>query len=283
METICKCCGEKIKFKLEDVIGGHRALCGDSKIAENYVWLMGDKKAKIIFSSPPYNGNNKLYDFYEDNLESSEFVKLNLDVLKNCIKYLSGFAFWNLSYNCNSRWQFLEIVYRIIKELKLEFLELIVWSKKTSLPITSKTALTRKYEDIFLFGDEESIKQDLEFYCLSRNDRGAWFNKKNQKGISNFWELRPSGIQTETHQACYPPELVIKGLELMSNRGDICLDPFLGLFTNIISANMCGRWGYGLELSEVYFSAGLNRWKKMTGRDPIKVGNITEMEKKKKR
>lgn len=276
METICKCCGEKIKFKLENVIGGHRALCGDSKIAENYIWLMGGKLAKVCFTSPPYNGDNKLYSFYRDNLRSKEFIDFNLQVVENVKKYLSGYIFWNLSYNRNSRWEFMEIFYRILKESKLEFLELIIWDKLHGLPITSKGLLTRQYESILLAGDSDSIKEDLELFYLGKNDRGAFFNKKTNRGITNLWKIGTNGTQTKEHKACYPRELVIKGLELMSKKGEICIDPFLGLFTTILSAQSIGQWGYGIELSEVYFCAGLQRWMKQTGQKPIKVCNINE-------
>src|ERR1700746_4008295 len=43
--------------RLGDVwhIGGHRLVCGDSTKPETYQALLGDKRAQMVFSDPPYN------------------------------------------------------------------------------------------------------------------------------------------------------------------------------------------------------------------------------------
>ncbi|MGD0576502.1 MAG: site-specific DNA-methyltransferase [Candidatus Staskawiczbacteria bacterium] len=276
METICKCCGEKIEFELKDVIGGHRALCGDSKDPRNFDKLMEGKFAKVCFTSAPYNANNKLYSFYRDNLKSKEYIDFNLKVVENVRRHLRGYLFWNLSYNRKSRWEFIEIFYRILKESRMEFLELILWDKLHGLPIISKNLLTRQHESILLAGDSDSIREDLELFYLGKNDRGAYFNKKTNKGITNLWKIGTNGTQTKEHQACYPIKLPIRALELMGEKNSIVIDPYLGLFTTILSAQSVGQWGYGIELSEVYFCAGLQRWIKQTGQTPVKICNINE-------
>src|SRR3990167_10597760 len=48
---------EEPKTKLGDLyqLGTHRLLCGDSTKEESYKILMGDEKAQMVFTDPPYN------------------------------------------------------------------------------------------------------------------------------------------------------------------------------------------------------------------------------------
>jgi DNA modification methylase/DNA-directed RNA polymerase subunit F len=264
---------EKPKTKLGDLyqLGDHRLLCGDATKKEDVERLMGEENAKLVFTSPPYNMAGGMYENYEDNLKSEEYIRFNIQVIENVKSYLKGFIFWNISYNKNARWEFIEIIHRIIKETGLKFLELIIWDKGHALPITSKEGLTRRYEDILLVGDEESISQDLELYFLGRNDKRAYFNKSNQKGITNYWRIGTNKTQLENHLACYPVALPRKGIELMTNRGEIVLDPFLGSGTTLIASETIGRKCYGLELDPKYCDVIIQRWETLTNKTAKKL------------
>ena len=266
------------KVKLGDLyeINGHRILCGDSRNPEHIEKLMGGGFAKLAFSSPPYNMAGGMYQNYSDDLKSEEYIKFNLDVINNCRKFLKGFIFWNISYNKNARSEFIEIIYKIIKETGLQFLELIVWNKGHALPITSKEGFTRQYEDILLVGDKDSIQTDLELYFCGRNDRRAYFNKKTNRGITNYWNLGTGKSQQKNLLACFPTALPVRGIELMTSRGDIVLDPFLGSGTTLIASERTGRKCFGCEIDPIYVELTLNRWKGLFGTEPIKICNINE-------
>lgn len=269
---------EKIKepkMKLGDLyqLGKHRLLCGNATKKENVERLMGGEIAKLVFTSPPYNMGGQMYEEYEDNLKSEEYIKFNIEVIENIKSCLKGFIFWNLNYNKNARWEFIEIFYRIIKETGLRFLEMICWDKGHALPITSREGLTRQYENILLMGDEDSISKDLEFYFLGRNDRRAYFNKKNQKGITNYWKIGTNKTQIKGNLACFPVALPKKGIELMTDREDIVLDPFIGSGTTIIAAEKTGRKGYGIEIDPKYCDVIIARWEKFTRQKSKLISN----------
>lgn len=57
-------------------LGRHQLLCGDSTRREDILRLMGDHKAHMIFTDPPYNVNYKSDDgkaIANDNMESAQF------------------------------------------------------------------------------------------------------------------------------------------------------------------------------------------------------------------
>jgi len=264
---------EEPKSKLGDLyeLGNHRVLCGDSTKVEDVEKLMNNRYGKVLFTSPPYNMNAGMYENYEDNLKKEEYIQFNLDVINLFKNRLRGFLFWNISYNKNSRDDFIEIIYNIIKKTGLKFLELIIWNKKHGMPITSKEMLTRQYEDILLVGDNESIKEDLELFFCGRNDKTAYFNKKTKKGITNYWEIGTNNTQLKNLLACYPVELPVKAIIMMSSEMDTIIDPFLGSGSTLIACEKTNRICYGMELDPKYIDVIVQRYVDYTGNNKIKL------------
>lgn len=259
---------DKPIVKLGDIwhLGKHRLMCGDSTNKNDVEKLMKGDFAKCIFTSPPYNMSSKMYENYEDNLESKKYIDFNLNVVNIWINYLKGFLFWNISYNKNSRWEFIEILYKIVKETGIKFMELIVWDKGHGMPITSKEMLTRQYEDILMVGNEDAISEDMELYCLGTTDKKAYFNKKTGKGISNYWRISTGNTQLDNHKACFPLELPIKAIKLTTSIDDIVVDCFGGSGTTLIAAEKTDRKCYTMELDPVYCDVIIKRWEKLTGK-----------------
>jgi len=254
-------------------LGDHRLICGDCTDKAVVDKVMGGEFAKTVFTSPPYNMNSNLYKDYSDNLKSEKYIEFNLEVVNNIKPHLRGYLFWNLSYNKNSRWEFLEIFYRIIKQSGLRFLEMIVWDKGHGLPITSSEMLTRSYEDILLMADEDSIVKELDLVGLFGTEKRAYFNKKTMKGITNYWRVGTNKSQIDELLACFPIELPERGIILTTNSGDIVLEPFLGSGTTLIACERLGRKCRAVEISPAYCAVAIQRWVDVTGGVPELIAN----------
>lgn len=155
-------------------MGKHSLLCGDSADADAWGAIMGEQKAHLCFTSPPYNMGKTDYfygDNYADDMSSSEYVAFNLQVANRVVQHLRGFLCWNISYNRNARGEFLDIAYRL-SQTGLTFLELVVWHKKRALPISADTMLTRMYEDVFVYATDNAM-QDIETFWVGTNRRNA--------------------------------------------------------------------------------------------------------------
>ena len=243
-------------------LGEHLLVCGDSTDEKSY--NIFENKINLCFSSPPYNMNAKLYDEYEDNIESKKYIDFNMKIIDNVQNKLNGFIFWNISYNKNSRIEFIKIMNKMIEKKGMEFLELIVWNKKTALPITSDRMLTRNYEDIIVIGNEEAVSEEINWYYLGCTDEKAAFNRKTNQGLNNYWEIVPNKIQIEGHNACFPVELPAKAIRIMTKVGDLVIDPFGGSGTTLIACEQMGRKCRMIEYSPEYCQVIINRWEKLT-------------------
>ena len=252
-------------------LGEHRLMCGDSTSKEDVDRLIDNKDIKCVFTSPPYNMNANMYDGYNDNLASEEYIEFNLKVIENIKKYLKGFLFWNISYNKNSRWEFIEIMYRIIKQTGLKFMELIVWDKGHGMPIVSKDMLTRRYEDILMVGDEDTISQDMELYCIGTTEKKAYFNKKNNKGITNYWKVDTNNSQIKENKACFPVNLPAKAIRLCTQENDNIMEPFGGSGSTLIACEQLKRKCCIMEYDEILCQVIIDRWENFTGKKAIKL------------
>lgn len=253
--------------KLGDIwiLGKHRLMCGDSTSKKDVERLMNGEKIKCLFTSPPYNMGSDLYENYTDDLESKKYIDFNLNVIKTWTDYIRGYLFWNISYNKNTRWEFIEILYRIIKESGLRYMELIVWDKGHGMPIVSKDMLTRQYEDILMLGDDKSISNDMELYYLGTTEKRGYFNKKKGKGITNYWRIGTGNTQLDNHKACFPVELPARAIELTTQEEEIVVDCFGGSGTTLIAAEQLNRRCYMMELDPTYCDVIVKRWEKLTG------------------
>jgi DNA modification methylase len=246
------------KAKLGDIykLGNHFLMCGDSTNEKMITTLMQGKKADLVFTSPPYNGNNKLSDGdvfrnktnkklygdgYEDNLSSEDYINFCKKVLNICFENTEGFIFWNVNYNANSRNEYIKQIYD-----KLDYLiEQIAWIKSSAIPL--KGTMRRAWEPIYLFSTNKKSPNYKEV-------------------VTNKWEISNTGVQYENHKACFPVELAAKGINIIKPQTGIVLEPFGGSGSTLIACEQLGRSCYCMELDPKYIDVIIQRWENFTGK-----------------
>lgn len=260
-----------VKFGDIYELGNHRLMCGDSSNINDVNKLLNKEKIKTLFTSPPYNMAQNLYKNYKDNLKRKEFIQFNINIINIWKKHIIGYLFWNINYNRNSRSEFIEILYRIIKEMKMRFLELIIWDKGHAIPINSSDMLTRQYENILLMGQEEQIINDLEFIYLGTKFRKANLFKNSYTGFTNYWKINSNKIQIKDNLACFPVELPGRGIIMTTKEKDIIADPFGGSGTTLIACEQLNRRCRMMEIDPHYCDIIIARWQKWTGKKTKKI------------
>jgi DNA modification methylase len=96
----------------------------------------------------------------------------------------------------------------------------------------------------------------------------SWaYNKKTLNKITNLWEIdNTNNVHDVNHRAAFPVELPGRGIRLMTNTGDLVVDPFGGTGTTLIAAEKYQRRSGLIELSPVYCDQIIARWQQYTGR-----------------
>lgn len=72
------------------------------------------------------------------------------------------------------------------------------------------------------------------------------------KATDSVWEIPSSSSSRIGHPAPFPEELARRAIEILSYKGDVVLDPFLGSGTTAVAAQQTDRQYIGYELSEEY-------------------------------
>lgn len=249
--------------KLGDIwlLGQHRVMCGDSTDKAHVARLMGGKKADLTFTSPPYNANTKVGDGdifngkkskklygegYSDNKTSNDYLAFVKKALENSFLSTNGFIFWNVSYNANARFEYIQQISEFLPHL----IEQICWKKSSTIPF--KGSLMRDWEPIYIFSTTKGLSLGITDV------------------VSNHWEINNTNSQTESHKACFPVALPKKGMGLVKITSGIVYDPFLGSGTTVIAAETEGRVCYGMELSPAYVDVIVARWEQFTGKKAIR-------------
>src|SRR5947207_10778229 len=113
-------------------------------------------------------------------------------------------------------------------------------------------------------------KHETCWYAVRDGKTSHWQGDRTQTTV---WEIannnpfgNPQREQSWGHGTQKPVECMRRPIANNSRPGQAVYDPFLGLGTSLIAAEMTGRVCYGLELNPAYVDVIVRRWQLFTGR-----------------
>jgi DNA modification methylase len=189
-------------------LGQHRILCGDATDPASYRQLLGDEKARMVFTDPPYNvpirgnvsglGAVKHGEFIMASGEMScaEFT----DFLKNTLAHLARHsADGSIHYICMD-WRHISEIMAAGQETYSELKNLCVWNKANG----GMGALYRsKHELVFVF--KQGTAQHVNNVQLGRHGR----NRTNVWDYPGATSLNPErNEQLAMHPTVKPVAMV---------------------------------------------------------------------------
>lgn len=230
-------------------LGKHRVICGDSTKAETYDQLLGDKKANLVVTDPPYNVDveETAGKILNDNMPDSDFYQFLFDMFTQVEKHMetdaSIYVFHADTEGLNFR--------KAFKDAGFYLSGCCIW-KKNSL-VLGRSPYQWQHEPC-LFGWKQKGKHQ-------------WFSDRKQTTI---WEYdRPKS--SKDHPTMKPIPLMAYPIQNSSMRGTIVLDPFLCSGSTLMAADQTGRVCYGIELDEKFVDVIVKRYIESTGNDNVTV------------
>ena len=246
-------------------MGNHKIICGDCTDPATLKRLMGEEKAAICWTDPPWNlaygesiKNNdnglgwKKRTIQNDNLgdKFGEFAhKFCRAIYDNLVP--GGILYMAMS---PQEWglimQQLEEVDKVDnKSIGFHWSSTIIWAKD-SLVVSRKDYHTQ-YEPVWY-----GWKSDAARVC-----------KVEDRKQSDLWNI-PRPKRSDEHPTMKPVELVARSLRNSSQPGDIVIDFFGGSGTTMAAAEGCDRRSRLAELDPKYVAVTLQRWVDITGGKP---------------
>ncbi|WP_312161116.1 DNA methyltransferase [Phenylobacterium sp.] len=256
------------------VLGRHRLVCGDAREPTDYVALLGDEQADLIFTDPPYNvpidghvtglGKVRHREFAMATGEMSEaaFTTFLTESLAASADVCRNGAIAFVCMDWRHMGELLAAGQAVFSELK----NLCVWNKTNG---GMGTFYRSKHELVFVFkiGDAPHINT----FGLGESGRYRT-NVWDYPGVSSMGAGRKDAL--EMHPTVKPTALVADAIRDCSKRGGIVLDAFGGSGTTLIASETCGRKARLIEYDPLYCDTIIRRFEKLTG----KPARLTETE-----
>lgn len=252
-------------------LGEHKILCADATEPASFEKLLGDEKARMIFTDPPYNvpigghvsglGSVKHKEFAmaAGEMSEEEFTGFLKTILRNLANFSAD---GSIHYVCMD-WRHMTELLAAGRDAYRELKNLCVWNKTNA----GMGSLYRsQHELVFVFKNGRNAHtNNIQLGALGRYRTNVW----NYPGINAFGGARESELAM--HPTVKPSKLVADAILDCSARGDIVLDCFGGSGTTLIAAYGTGRRGRLIEYDPEYVDVSIERFRLLTGESAVHV------------
>jgi hypothetical protein len=252
------------------LLGEQRIICADALIGESYARLLGDERAQMVFTDPPWNipiaghvsghGAVKHGDFAMGcgEMSDKEFESFLHTALGHAVAFSDD---GSIHFVC-MHWSKIRELLDATADLYSDTLNLCVWSKTNG----GMGSLYRsRHELVFVF--KRGTAAHINNVELGRFGRNR----------SNIWEyggqsaLNGTKSKLSAHPTAKPVALVADAIRDCSHRQGIILDPFGGSGTTLIAAEKTGRKARVIEIDPRYVDVTIKRWQNLTGGTAVKA------------
>jgi DNA modification methylase len=249
-------------------IGNHRLICGDSTKLEAYQQLLGDARAQMVFTDPPYNvpitghvGGLGSIQHREFAMASGEMSPAEFTAfLQSVFGHLAAFSVDGaIHFQCMD-WRHVSEIMGASTAAYTELKNICVWAKNNG----GMGSLYRsQHEFVFVFksGTAPHIN-NVELGKHGRYRTNVW----NYAGVNSFGGDR---ADLTLHPTVKPVAMVADALRDCSHRKGIVLDAFVGSGTTLIAAEKTGRRGYGIEIDPAYCDVTIRRLRSACGLEAV--------------
>ncbi len=248
----------------------------------DFLKTIPDNTISLIITSPPYNlGKN-----YEDRVSIETYLKAQSQVIQQLYRVLkeNGSICWQVGNFVEEGEIYpLDILYyQIFKQLNLQLRNRIIWHFGHGLHASKR--FSGRYETILWFTKSEHYIFNLDSVRIPSKypgkrhfkgpNKGKLSGNPTGKNPSDVWELllqeweealwdipnvKANHPEKTSHPCQYPVELVERCVLALTNEGDWVLDPFAGVGTSLIAAQMHNRRAMGSEKEEEYVALARQR------------------------
>src|SRR3990167_181791 len=249
--------------KLGDIwaLGRHRVMCGDSMKKEDVAMLMGEKKADMVFTDPPYGVDYQKKTENIVNQRKNILPVANDNLGKDALKLIVFPAFQNIANNlknggvyyiCSPQGGELGLMMMMMMDAGIECRHMIVWKKDRA---------------VFSMG---RLDYDYQHEPILYGWRGSHKHIGNGQYKTSVWDIpRPSA--SKLHPTMKPVELMVNAILNSTKEEDLVIDYFLGSGSTLIACEKTNRICYGMELDPKYVDVIIERYEQYTGTKAQKI------------
>ena len=240
------------RTKLGDIwkLGTHRLMCGDSTNVEDVYKLMGEERADMLLTDPPYNvayegKTKKKLTIQNDEQDDADFRQFLVDAFEAANAVMKPGAVFYIWHADSEGYNFRGACFDIGWKVR----QCLIWNKNSM--VMGRQDYHWKHEPC-LYGWKEGASH-------------LWAADRKQTTVID-WQ-RPT--KAEIHPTMKPVGLFDYQIKNNTKGGDIVLDLFNGSGTTIMACEQNGRVARCMELDPRYVDACVKRWETFTGEKAV--------------
>jgi adenine-specific DNA-methyltransferase len=226
---------------------------------------------ELIVSSPPYNIGKK----YEKRISIAEYYAQQERVITECVRRLSptGSICWQVGNQViNNALVPLDILlFPIFEKLGLVLRNRVIWHFEHGLHCVRR--LSGRYETIMWFtrpGNKYTFNLDSirvpQKYPGKRHFKGPKAGQYSAnplgKNPGDVWiipNVKHNHVEKTEHPCQFPVELVERLILALTKKGDLVLDPFMGVGSTLVAALLNSRRSAGADTVKKYVNISKKR------------------------
>ena len=248
-------------------LGQHRVVCGDSTDPETYAVLLGEEKADIVWTDPPYG--------VEYTGKTKEALKIQNDGGGDLEALLTD-AFSALVPACRPGAP-VYIAHSDTRRVTFETTaqaagilvrQNLIWVKNAM--VLGHSDYQYKHEPIMYGETHEPLLYGFTPGAKGRLGRGGpkWYGPNNATTVFEF----PKPPANRDHPTMKPVELIRAMLTNSMRPNGLVIDPFGGSGSTLLAAHLEGGRGRLIELDPRYVDVICRRYQELTGEMPTLDG-----------
>lgn len=278
-------------------LDGSRLMIGDSTIESDMLKLMGENKADIVLTDPPYIldylkgkgrgkdgptvgfGSKKNRRYLETDVLPDNFSDLWMANVAKVQKPDFSIIIFENPKNLRTIWNALEVHWK--------YRNTITWHVPNRMQGFSASNKFFNKTDIALVGSSGEVNLNLEpeeglfqneyenaIFATSGKPHFEPYEKGKKICPTDFISHTAADKKSSGQEIIFgtkPIELLIPYLKVLTKRNDLILEPFGGSGSTLIASVKMGRRCFIMEKSHVYAEVIMNRWEKETGKKRKKI------------
>ena len=225
-------------------VGRHKLMCGDATSAEDVSALMGDTKANLILTDPPYGVSFKSASgltIQNDSMKNEEFYTFLLASFQNMVTHLekggSAYVFHADTEGLNFRKAFIDAGFHLAG--------CCIWVK----------------DSLVLGRSDYQWQHEPVLYGFMQNGKHHWYSDRKQTTIWHFDKPK----RNANHPTSKPLDLLGYPIGNSTQENGVVMDTFGGSGSTLMACEQMNRTCYTMELDEKYASVILRRYVEDTG------------------